>query len=158
MKKRLLCIASAMMLLAMPTYAQSNNNVDEVVKIERHAARDYRKGEMIVKFKATSPVRVKAIGKKLTSGVSQVDRVFEELGVTAGEQLMPLTGAHTANRAKALKSVTGQIIPDADMTLLYRLQFDPKQVDVYQAIEKVKTLPEVEYAEPNYVVYTLSAD
>ncbi len=158
MKKALLCIASAMMLLAMPTYAQSNNNVDEVVKIERHAARDYRVGEMIVKFKATSPVRVKAIGKKLTSGVSQVDRVFEELGVTAGEQLMPLTGAHTANRAKALKSVTGQIIPDADMTLLYRLQFDPKQVDVYQAIEKVKTLPEVEYAEPNYVVYALSAD
>ena len=138
--------------------AQSNNNVDEVVKIERHAARDYREGEMIVKFKATSPVRVKAIGKKLSSGVSQVDRVFDELGVTAGEQLMPLTGAHTANRTKALKSVTGQIIPDADMTLLYRLQFDPKQVDVYQAIEKVKTLPEVEYAEPNYVVYALSAD
>lgn len=158
MKKALLCIASVMMMLAMPIYAQSNNNVDEVVKIERHAARDYRKGEMIVKFKATSPVRVKAIGKKLTSGVSQVDRVFEELGVTAGEQLMPLSGAHTANRAKALKSVTGQIIPDADMTLLYRLQFDPKQVDVYQAIEKVKTLPEVEYAEPNYVVYALSAD
>ena len=158
MKKALFCIASAMMLLAMPTYAQSNNNVDEVVKIERHAARDYREGEMIVKFKATSPVRVKAIGKKLTSGVSQVDRVFDELGVTAGEQLMPLTGAHTANRTKALKSVTGQIIPDADMTLLYRLQFDPQKVDVYQAIEKVKTLPEVEYAEPNYVVYALSAD
>lgn len=158
MKKVLLCIASAMMLLAMPTYAQSNNNVDEVVKIERHAARDYREGEMIVKFKATSPVRVKAIGKKLTSGVSQVDRVFEELGVSAGEQLMPLTGAQKANRTKALKSVTGQIIPDADMTLLYRLQFDPKQMDVHLAIEKVKALDEVEYAEPNYLVYALSSD
>lgn len=158
MKKALLCIASAMMLLAMPTYAQSNNNVDEVVKIERHAARDYREGEMIVKFKATSPVRVKAMGKKLTSGVSQVDRVFSELGITAGEQLMPLTGGKSANRTKALKSVTGQIIPDADMTLLYRLKFDPKQMDVLQAIEKVKALDDVEYAEPNYLVYALSSD
>lgn len=151
-------MVSALMVLAMPTYAQSNNNVDEVVKIERHAARDYREGEMIVKFKATSPVRVKAMGKKLTSGVNQVDRVFDELGVVNGEQLMPLIGAQRANRTKALKSITGQIIPDADMTLLYRLQFDPKQVGVHQAIEKMKALDEVEYAEPNYVVYALSTD
>lgn len=151
-------MVSALMVLAMPTYAQSNNNVDEVVKIERHAARDYREGEMIVKFKATSLVRVKAMGKKLTSGVSQVDRVFDELGVVNGEQLMPLIGAQRANRTKALKSITGQIIPDADMTLLYRLQFDPKQVGVHQAIEKMKALDEVEYAEPNYVVYALSTD
>lgn len=151
-------MVSALMLLAMPTYAQSNNNVDEVVKIERHAARDYREGEMIVKFKATSPVRVKAMGKKLTSGVNQVDRVFDELGVVNGEQLMPLIGAQRVNRTKALKSITGQIIPDADMTLLYRLQFDPKQVGVHQAIEKMKALEEVEYAEPNYVVYALSTD
>lgn len=157
MKNTLWCMASAMLLTTLPVLAQSNNNVDGVVKIERHAARDYREGEIIVKFKESAPVRVKAMGKKMTSGVNQVDQVFSELGVTAGEQLMPLTGEVQVKRTKALKSVTGQVIEDADMTRLYRLQFDAKKVNVYQAIEKLQALDEVEYAEPNYVVYALSA-
>lgn len=157
MKKTLWCMASAMLLTTLPVLAQSNNNADGVVKIDRHATREYREGEMIVKFKESAPVRVKAMGKKMTSGVNQVDQVFNELGITAGEQLMPLTGEVQAKRTKALKSVTGQVIEDADMTRLYRLQFDAKKVGVYQAIEKLQALDEVEYAEPNYVVYALSA-
>ena len=49
MKKHWLLGAAAMMLAA-PVVAQSSNNQDEVVKIERHAARDYREGEMIGKL------------------------------------------------------------------------------------------------------------
>ena len=158
MKRNVLCMVSAFMLITMPSLAQFNNNVDEVVKIERHAAREYREGEMIVKFKESAPVRVKAMGKKMTSGISQVDQVFSELGITGGEQLMPLTGEVRVNRTKALKSVTGQVIADADMTCLYRLQFDAKKMDVYQAVEKLQALDEVEYAEPNFVVYALSTE
>ncbi|MBO5703528.1 MAG: S8 family serine peptidase [Bacteroidaceae bacterium] len=158
MKNTLWCMASAMLLTTLPVLAQSNNNADGVVKIDRHATRDYREGEMIVKFKESAPVRVKAMGKKMTSGVNKVDQVFSELGVTAGEQLMPLTGEVQVKRTKALKSVTGQVIEDADMTRLYRLQFDAKKVNVYQAIEKLQALDEVEYAEPNYVVYALATD
>lgn len=158
MKKQVLCVAAAMLLTTMPTLAQSNNNVDEVVKIERHASREFRQGEMIVKFKANTPMRVSAIGKKLTSGINSIDKVFSELGISKGEQLMPLIGGQKVNRTKALKSITGQPIPDMDMTLLYRLQFDPKQTDVFQAIERIKSLTEVEYAEPNYMVYSLSTN
>lgn len=157
MKKHWLLGAAAMML-ASSVVAQSSNNQDEVVKIERHAARDYREGEMIVKFKPTSEVRVRARGRSITSGVSGVDKVLGELGITASEQLMPLTGEVVESRAKALRSVSGNTIEDSDMSQLYRLTFDAAKTNVHEAVEKLAALDEVEYAEPNYVVYTLSSD
>lgn len=154
--KRFFFLTLAMLMASGSIVAQSRNNVDEVVKIDRHAARDYREGEMIVKFKETSPVRMKAVGKKLTSGVNKLDQVFNELDIETGEQLMPLTGAVKVKRATPLKSITGKTITDADMTQLYRFKFDAKKMSVHQAVDKLKALEEVEYAEPNYVVYALS--
>ncbi len=156
MKKQQILVAAAMLLSASPLLAQSSNNVDEVVKIERHAARDYREGEMIVKFKPTSAVRVRSLTRGVTSGVNAVDQVLGELGVTASEPLMPFTGAEVTPRAKALRSVTGKTIEDSDMSQLYRLTFDAAKVNVHEAVDKLAALDEVEYAEPNYVVYALA--
>ncbi len=156
MKKQQILVAAAMLLSASPLLAQSSNNVDEVVKIERHAAGDYREGEMIVKFKPSSTVRVRSLSRGVTSGVSSVDKVLGELGITAGEQLMPLSGATVTPRAKALRSVSGKTIEDSDMSQLYRLTFDAAKVSVHEAVDKLAVLDEVEFAEPNYVVYTLS--
>lgn len=156
MKKQQILVAAAMLLSASPLLAQSSNNVDEVVKIERHAARDYREGEMIVKFKPSSAVRVRSITRSVSSGVNAIDQVLGELGVTASEPLMPFTGTKVASRAKALQSVSGKTIEDSDMSQLYRLSFDATKVNVHEAIDKLLALDEVEFAEPNYVVYTLS--
>ena len=156
MKKHWLLGAAAMMLAA-PVVAQSSNNQDEVVKIERHAARDYREGEMIVKFKPTSELRVRSLNRTVSSGVSAVDQVLGELGVTASEQLMPLTGSEVTPRARALRSVSGKTIEDADMSQLYRFTFDAAKTNVHEVIEKLTALDEVEFAEPNYVVYALSS-
>ena len=155
MKKLLLSVA-AFMLASTALFAQSSNNVDEVVKIEHHAAREYREGEMIVKFKPASEVRVRALGRGITSGVNGVDQVLGELGVTASEQLMPLSGSVVTPRAKALRSVSGNTIEDSDMSQLYRLSFDAEKLNVHEAIDKLSALDEVEFAEPNYVVYALS--
>ena len=156
MKKLLLSVAAAM-LASIALFAQSSNNVDDVVKIEHHAAREYREGEMIVKFKPESEVRVRAYGRGISSGVSGVDKVLGELGITASEQLMPLSGAVVTPRAKALRSVSGNAIEDSDMSQLYRLSFDAEKINVYEAIDKLSALDEVEFAEPNYVVYALSS-
>lgn len=156
MKKQQILVAAAMLLSASPLLAQSSNNVDEVVKIERHAARDYREGEMIVKFKPTSAVRVRSLTRGVTSGANAVDQVLGELGVTASEPLMPFTGAEVTPRAKALRSVTGKTIEDSDMSQLYRLTFDAAKVNVHEAVDKLAALDEVEYAEPNYIVYALA--
>ncbi len=53
MKKQFFLIV-ATMLASASLFAQSNNNVDEVVKIDHHAARQYREGEMIVRFNPAS--------------------------------------------------------------------------------------------------------
>ncbi len=156
MKKQQILVAAALLLSASPLLAQSSNNVDEVVKIERHAARDYREGEMIVKFKPSSAVRVRSLNRAVSSGVNVVDQVLGELGVTASEPLMPLSGATVVPRAQALRSVTGKTIEDSDMSQLYRLTFDAAKVDVHEAVDKLAALDEVEFAEPNYVVYALS--
>lgn len=156
MKKHWLLGAAAMML-ASSVVAQSSNNQDEVVKIEHHAVRDYREGEMIVKFKPASELRVRSLNRTVSSGVSAVDQVLGELGVSASEQLMPLTGSEVTPRARALRSVSGKTIEDADMSQLYRLTFDASKTNVHEAVEKLTALDEVEYAEPNYVVYALSS-
>ncbi len=148
--------SAAMLITAMPSLAQSNNNSDEVVKIERHATRDYRQGELIVKFRPTSEVRVRSLNRGVVSGVNGVDKVLSELGVTASEQLMPFTGAEVAARSRNLRSVSGKIIEDSDMSQLYRLSFDADKINVHEAVNKLATLDEVEFAEPNYVVYALS--
>ena len=147
----------ATMLASASLFAQSNNNVDEVVKIDRHAALDYREGEMIVKFKPTSAVKVRTLKRGVTSGMNTVDKVLGELGITTGEALMPLTGSKVVPGARALRSVSGKTIYDSDMSNLYRLTFDGNKVNVHEAIEKISALDEVEFAEPNYVVYSLSS-
>ena len=156
MKKQFFLIV-ATMLASASLFAQSSNNVDEVVKIDHHAARQYREGEMIVKFKPTSAVQVRTLKRGVTSGMNTVDKVLGELGITAGEALMPLTGSKVVPGARALRSVSGKTIYDSDMSNLYCLAFDGSKVNLHEAIEKISALEEVEYAEPNYVVYSLSS-
>lgn len=156
MKKQFFLIV-ATMLASASLFAQSSNNVDEVVKIDHHAARQYREGEVIVKFKPTSAVQVRTLKRGVTSGMNTVDKVLGELGITTGEALMPLTGSKVVPGARALRSVSGKTIYDSDMSNLYRLTFDENKVNVYEAIEKISALDEVEFAEPNYVVYSLSS-
>ena len=155
MKNFFLIVAT--MLASASLFAQSSNNVDEVVKIDQHSARQYREGEMIVKFKPTSAVQVRTLKRGVTSGMNTVDKVLGELGITTGEALMPLTGSKVVPGARALRSVSGKTIYDSDMSNLYRLTFDENKVNVHEAIEKISALDEVEFAEPNYVVYSLSS-
>lgn len=43
-----------LLFCCLPLFAQSNNNEDEVVKIDRINYGAYREGEVIVKFKETA--------------------------------------------------------------------------------------------------------
>lgn len=137
-------------------FAQSNNNVDDVLKIDQHPTKQYREGEMIVKFKPSSNVNMKAPMRGATPGTSNIANVMDELGITNSEQLMPLSGAIITPTTKAVTSVDGKTIEDTDMSSLYKLTFDATKVNVQEAIDKVSALEEVEYAEPNYIIYTLS--
>lgn len=152
MKKQSIFMATMLILVSSSVVAQSSNNQDEVVKIERHAHRAYREGEVLVKFKAGSGIVQSGARSTNASGVNNV---LSALGVTEMEALMPLTGeTQPVTRANAL---AGKHINDFDLSNLYRVRFDAAKVlSVESAIEKMKGLSDVEFAEPNYIVYTLS--
>lgn len=159
--KRLL-LAAVMLLVAAPSFAQmvSNNNEDGVNKTTREARfRPYREGQVIVKFKTGSGVRVQKVkGKFKTSAVSAVDRVMNALGVAEAEGLMPLSGAITTAKPRRAKAPNGRVVEEPDLSQLYCLSFDTAKVkNVHEAVEMLKEVSEVEYAEPNYLAF-ISAD
>lgn len=159
--KRLL-LAATMLLVAVPSFAQmvSNNNEDGVNKPTREARfRPYREGQVIVKFKTGSGVRVQKVkGKFKTSAVSAVDRVMNALGVAETEELMPLSGAITTAKPRRAKAPNGRVVEEPDLSQLYCLSFDTAKVKhVHEAVEMFKEVSEVEYAEPNYLAF-ISAD
>lgn len=159
--KRLL-LAVVLLLVAAPSFAQmvSNNNEDGVNKPTREARfRPYREGQVIVKFKTGSGVRVQKVkGKFKTSAVSAVDRVMNALGVAEAEELMPLSGAITTAKPRRAKAPNGRVVEEPDLSQLYCLSFDTAKVKhVHEAVEMLKEVSEVEYAEPNYLAF-ISAD
>ncbi|MBQ8361798.1 MAG: S8 family serine peptidase [Bacteroidaceae bacterium] len=144
--------AALLMCEALPTVAQSNNNQDEVVKIERHTRRAYREGEVLVKFKAGSSI-VQSGARSVNAG--GVSSVLSSLGVSEMEPLMPLIGE--TQKQTGARALSGKPVNDMDLTTLYRVHFDAAKIpSVHTAIEKMKGLDEVEFAEPNYLVYALS--
>lgn len=111
-------------------------------------------GELIVKFKDTSSVRMRApraVDFRSTT-VDAVDQTFRALGVQQVEELMPLTGG--APMRQNVRSFSGSPVPSAPMALAYRVTLSP-DANIFDAINQLQALDQVEYAEPNYLVYTL---
>lgn len=157
-----------LMACSIALVAQSSNNQDEVVKIDRWNQNAYREGEVIVKFKADGDVQMRknAKGKFQTASISQVDALFAELGVEEVEELMPNVGARKAPRR--MRAYNGAEVKDYDLSKLYLVRFNAQEPapktnagemrTVHQVVEQLQVLEEVEYAEPNYIVYALSTD
>lgn len=119
---------------------------------------EYRQGQVIVKFKEASPIVVKSTSKGVfsTSSVSKVDNALKELGVSSMEQLMPLTGGKMALGGK-IKTLSGRALDDTRLDKLYLVKFDSLKISsVEDAVAQLSLLPEVEYAEPNYIVHISS--
>lgn len=157
-----------LMACSITLMAQSSNNEDEVVKIDRWNQNAYREGEVIVKFKADGAVQMRknAKGKFQTTNISQVDALFAELGVEEVEELMPNVGARKAPRR--MRAYNGTEVKDHDLSKLYLIRFTEQVTapmsnagemrTVHQVVEQLQALDEVEFAEPNYMVYALSTD
>lgn len=157
-----------LMACSITLMAQSSNNEDEVVKIEKWNQNAYREGEVIVKFKADGAVQMRknAKGKFQTASISEVDALFAELGVEEVEELMPNVGARKAPRR--MRAYNGTEVKDHDLSKLYLIRFSEQVAapmsnagekrTVHQVVEQLQALEEVEFAEPNYLVFALSTE
>lgn len=155
----LLCaMATGFPVQADGTAANTGQGQYDVVTLNSRS-RVFKQGELIVKFKSSSNVAVRksASGRFLSAGKNNVDAVLKEIGVSDISQLMPLTGSRKAPRR--VKSFSGKDVEVADLSTLYCIRYDAKSAkSIYEAADALKQLDEVEYAEPNYLVYTLATE
>lgn len=151
------------MMLLMAGYATnasaqvSNDNDDQVYKVARPQSHDYVQGEVLLKLKDGQHANVRRTAGLASAGISSLDAVLKEYGVEDMEQLLPKAVVKsTPRRAKAFN---GSTVEERDLTQLYKLTLSAeKQQETMQMVEKLKALPEVEFAEPNYKVYMMDAN
>ena len=143
--------------MAMPAFSQvSNDNEDEVNKVDQRLGQDFVPGQVLVKMKDSSPANVRRVkGKFKSAGIGQLDAVLQEFGVENMEQLLP--HEKPGRQLRRAKAYNGAVVQERDLSQLYLLQMkEEKQVETQQLVERLAELPEVEFAEPNYKAYIMA--
>ncbi len=144
--------------MAIPSFSQvvSNDNEDEVYKVDQRFGQDYVPGQVLVKMKDSSPANVRKIqGKFKSAGISKLDAVLQEFGVEDMEKLLP--NEKPGRKLRKAKAFNGSVVQEHDLSQLYLLQMnEEKAMETHQLVERLSELPEVEYAEPNYKAFALA--
>lgn len=158
MKKKLTRWGAVLLLaVSLPTFAQvvSNDNEDGVNKIDRIGQKTYVEGQVLVKFSDNQAIQVKRDGKRYAAtNANAVSNVFAKYGVETMEQLLPNEKPRRIMR-KA-KAFNGETVVEKDLSQLYCVTLSEEHShEIDQIVDELKTLDEVEFAEPNYKLYTL---
>lgn len=125
--------------------------------IRQGDTREYRKGQLIVKFKQDHEVAVRprVKGVRFATSNSQLNHVLNTIGAKDMTQLMPETGGQVSTRK--VKAYDGSDVEDTDLSQLYMVEFS-NTTNVDSAVNMIAELDEVEFAEPNYIVHAQAYD
>lgn len=147
-------LVSMVSLAAFPQV--SSDNEDGVAKIEtRFARQDFVTGQVLVKFSDANRVRLSRSRGMITTNLSRVSDVLSKYGVGDMEQLLP--NENPKRQLRKSRAFNGETIQERDLSQLYLINLsDDYAEETSQMIEDLNTLDEVEFAEPNYRVYTLA--
>lgn len=154
--KRLFTFGLAVLSLALslPSSAAADAGFYDVNQVNSRPGADFRPGQVIVKLRTSGgPLRIRNHAGAITTGIESVDRVLGNYHASAADRLMPLTGS-TVARQRA-RAINGAEVADADLSGLCAFSI-AADANVLQVVDELKALPEVEYAEPNYIVYSLA--
>lgn len=158
MKPSRLFFGMALLLgtMALPASAQvSNDNEDGVYKTDSRMRSDFVPGQVLVKFKDSSPVNVRrAKGKFLSAGRNTVDAVLQQFGVEDMEKLLP--NEKPGRKMRKAKAFNGTTIEEKDLSQLYLVKLSKEKVmQTRELVDELGKLSEVEFAEPNYKAYIM---
>ena len=154
MKKTLTCllIFCAMVFTAQEKASNFTGRNDDQARDPRMDMMNYVPNEVLLKFKdevtVTNGSRVKA------AGVISVNNVLQNYSITSLEKLFPT--AQKPTRSRMIKSPQGKDMKVPRIDNIYRINIpqdeqNNRPVNIHQVIEELKALPEIEYAEPNYI-------
>ncbi|MBQ6188345.1 MAG: S8 family serine peptidase [Prevotella sp.] len=160
---RFLFTAALLLFLSPAVHAQvvSNNNEDEVNKVDTRFAQDFVPGQVLVKFKDESTIQVRrANGKYRSASISAVDQLLQSYGVDDMEKLFPEEKvAKPKSKLRKRKAYNGTIVEEKSLDKVYWIKTNVLRPDsTLQLIEQLKAMDDVEYAEPNYYAYITSDD
>lgn len=160
MKKQLFLFVAMMLaalsLTAQNPYLSSVNNEDEVVHLEiwqQHAANPL---QVIVKLQdySTFTITVKGEAKGGRTLCPAIQAVLDSFVVESVEQLCPTFVMPKTPRSSG--SYGGGEMRDHDLSQLYLITLSPESPKrEHELMEALKALDDVEYAEPNYLVFAL---
>lgn len=149
----LICVG----MLALTAMAQDRNNDDEVIKLDpRHSRYNAVEGELIVKFADNTVLNISTHADKSlrATGITAVDALLANYNGVKMDRLFPLSRQGKALRRA--KSFNGADVVERDLSRLCHVKIvEGKPGEVHQLIAQLNTLPEVEFAEPNYRVSML---
>jgi len=140
-------------IVAVPALA--TDGCDVITLDARASQYDCRPDEVIVKFKSESRAKVRVRqNSAVSTGESTVDEVFKKLGVSDAEPLMPLTGSQTFPHKQ--RAYNGKEVATPSFEKAYRIKISKASVN--EAVAQFSALPDVEFAEPNYLVHALATE
>jgi len=153
-------ILSVLMLMAgtVSGWSQDRNNDDGVIKLDG-GTNQYNAvpGQVIVKFKDSSPV-TSAVLKRgaVVTSVSGVDKVLAGYKGIAMERILP---NETVKRTlRSAVAPNGQTIQENNLNKFYLIKAaNADSLNTQNLIKELKATNEVEFAEPNYIVFLLGA-
>lgn len=163
MKPSRLFFGMALLLgtMALPASAQvSNDNEDGVYKTDSRMRSDFVPGQVIVKFKDASTIQVRrnAKGKFMAASLNPVDKLLREYGVADMEKLFPKEVAKPAAKLRKKVAPNGTTVKERNLDKIFLVKTSVQRPDsIFQLIDKLKKMDDVEYAEPNYYAY-ITAD
>ncbi len=71
---------------------------------------------------------------------------------------MPVGGKMKVPANRRVRKANGEPVEDRDLSNLYLVKYDTRQVDhISKAVDTFEKLDEVEFAEPNYLVFALGS-
>lgn len=158
----------ALLLMSGCLTLHAQHAADKFVTGTNDQARDprvdqqsYVPNEVIVKFREEVPLKNGALLR--SAGVASVDQILQAFGVDSLVRLFPTTKSNllrSTNVPRIVKDPQGRDMVVPDLNKIFKITFPQLRstsstpVNIYQVIKDLKELPEVEYAEPNYI-YTV---
>ncbi len=130
----------------------SDNNSDRP-RDPRSDQMNFAPNEVLVKFK--DDVTISSGTNLKSAGISSIDLILKANGVSSLEKLFP--AEKKLKSAQILKDPTGRDMKIPSLHNIYRITVPQLKstgiapADIFKFMEELKALPEVEYAEPNYV-------
>ena len=165
MKRRIFTLM-LVLFASVCAFAQDRNNDDEVVKLDQFSRFNAVEGEVIVKFADNSAFQLKydRHNKLQGTGMSAVDKTFDKFNVVEVKQLCP--NDEKKRSFSSSKSYNGGDVVERDLSRLCLVRIEPDanraqdadyniQALTQELIETFNEMEEVEFAEPNYIMYAL---